>query len=177
MYVYVCLFVLLGSERCHSSSTLPNQSVIEYMLRSEGEWAAACSTGHTERTERCCIAEVSAGNVSMQQRVLADDFSGLFEGGHRYSKADCLQNTNVTCRSNHFNGARIVFQGDALEVAVAYGNETWITLEGSKGMYVWTDVWVRRNASWFILSATDVVVNLTSPSGELSVLPRIPNDI
>merc|ERR1711865_261125 len=156
--VYVCLFVLLGSERCHSSSLLPNQSVIEYMLRSEGEWAAACSTG----------------DVSMQQRVLADDFSGLFEGGHRYSKADCLQNTNVTCRSNHFNGARIVFEGDALEVAVVYGNETWITLEGSKGMYVWTDVWVRRNASWFILSATDVVVNLTSPSGELSVLPRIP---
>jgi hypothetical protein len=129
--------------------------VVSYILESEGLWAAACETGNTTTTER----------------ILAEDFYGTVENGHRYGKADSMKETEVTCRSNHFNGAKIQFIGAANDSAVVWGNESWVDLNGTKGMYVWTDVWVLRDGSWMILTASD----FTHSGWGSAKPPRIPS--
>jgi hypothetical protein len=151
--LFVCALLSLAS--AFSSS----DDVMKYILESEGLWAAACETGNTTTTER----------------ILTEDFYGTAErpplGVYRYGKAESMKETSVSCRSNHFNGATIKFIGAANDSAVVWGNESWVDLNGTKGMYVWTDVWVLRDGSWMILTASD----FTHGGWGSEKLPRIPS--
>jgi hypothetical protein len=59
--------------------------------------------------------------------------------------------------SNHVNEVKVRFFG---ETAVAQGSETWEKRNGQlkRGTYVWTDTWVRRNDSWQIVAAEDLLL-------------------
>jgi hypothetical protein len=41
--------------------------------------------------------------------------------------------------------------------AVAQGSETWEKRNGERGRFVWTDTWIRRNGTWQILAAEDLI--------------------
>jgi ketosteroid isomerase-like protein len=115
-----------------------------YIKRSESEWAAAASKGDT-------------GAV---KRILADDFLGIAPDGSSYDKAKEIADTmndHGNTISNHVNEVKVRFFG---ETAVAQGSETWEQRNGQlkRGTYVWTDTWVRRNNSWQIVAAEDLLL-------------------
>jgi ketosteroid isomerase-like protein len=111
-----------------------------YIRQAESEWAESVVTH----------------DVSVLQRILADDFVGVDIDGSHYSKAgaikDYTQATDFT--SNHLNEVEIRFYG---QTAVAQGSESWHKKDGTEGRFVWTDTWIRRIDKWQIVAAEDLV--------------------
>jgi len=91
---------------------------------------------------------------SKRRIYFADDFVGTDTKGRIYDKAMVTRETGPAKQitSNHLDSVRIRFFGDT---AIAHGSESWGRKDGSKGRYVWTDVWVRRNGQWQVVAAQD----------------------
>jgi ketosteroid isomerase-like protein len=112
-----------------------------YIRQAESDWAESVATR----------------DASVPERILSEDFVGVDVDGAHYSKADAIKEyrsrpSNYT--SNHLNQVEIRFYGDT---AVAQGDESWQKKDGSSGRYVWTDTWVRREGTWRIVAAEDLV--------------------
>ena len=103
-------------------------------------------------------AESTASNdVSVLERILADDFVGVEIDGSHYSKASAIKdyrNHPPEFTFNHLNQVEIRFYGDA---AVAQGNEGWKKKDGTVGKFVWTDTWIKRDGKWQVVAAEDLV--------------------
>jgi hypothetical protein len=115
-----------------------------YIRDSESQWAEA----------------VANGDVSVVQRILADDFSGVDAGdGHLYPKSESIswiQAHHSEYLFNHLDEVKVRFFGTT---AVAQGSESWErrTGEPRRGRFVWTDTWVLRNEHWQIVAAEDLI--------------------
>lgn len=131
----------LGMIRAQQDS---QAGVEQYIKTSEQQWAEAGIKRDTATVER----------------ILADDFLGVAPDGSLYDKSQEVLNAKQNTEnfvSNHVNDVKIRFYGDT---AVAQGNESWELRAGEpkRGMYVWTDTWVKRNGKWQIVAAEDVLV-------------------
>jgi|SRR6516165_3671788 len=112
-----------------------------YILESERQWAKSVATGDTHAIER----------------ILADDFVGVDPQGHLYNKQQMVVDTRKAPKyyvSNRLNDVKVRFYGDT---AIAQGSETWEKRTGERGRFVWTDTWIRRNGSWQIVAAEDLI--------------------
>lgn len=115
-----------------------------YIRESESQWAEA----------------VANGDVSVVQRILADDYIGVDAGdGHLYDKAEAIsfiREHHSEFISNHLNDIKVRFFGNT---AVAQGSESWErrTGEPRRGRFVWTDTWIERNGQWQIVAAEDLI--------------------
>src|SRR5215469_10415760 len=112
-----------------------------YIQQAESDWAESVATN----------------DVTVLERIIADDFVGVDIDGSHYSKADMIKRHNTRPSeyiSNHMNGVEIRFYGDA---AVAQGSESWKKKDGTTGKFVWTDTWIRRADKWQIVAAEDLV--------------------
>jgi ketosteroid isomerase-like protein len=98
---------------------------------------------------------VVTGDMSKRRMYFADDFLGTDTKGRLYDKARITRDTGPAKHivSNRLNDVKIRFFGDT---AIAHGSESWERDDGSKGRYVWTDVWVHRNGAWQIVAAQDL---------------------
>ena len=107
-------------------------------------------------------AESTASNdVSVLERILADDFVGVEIDGSHYSKASAIKDYRThppQFTFNHLNQVEIRFYGDA---AVAQGNEGWKKKDGTVGKFVWTDTWIKRDGKWQVVAAEDLVPSAT----------------
>lgn len=122
-------------------STNDHASDRAYIRQSESDWAESIVTN----------------DVSVLERILADDFVGVDIDGSHYSKADGIKVYRTQPSefvSNHLNEVEIRFYGDA---AVAQGSEGWKKKDGATGKYVWTDTWIKRNGKWQVVAAEDLV--------------------
>jgi hypothetical protein len=132
---------LLVSTSALAQSTDPHAKDRAYIQQSESDWAESVATS----------------DVSVLERIIADDFVGVDIDGSHYSKGDMIKRHNThpsEYLSNHMNGVEIRFYGDA---AVAQGSESWKKKDGTTGMFVWTDTWIRRGGKWQIVAAEDLV--------------------
>ena len=112
-----------------------------YIRQAESDWAESVATN----------------DVTVLERIIADDFVGVDIDGSHYSKADMIKRHNTHPSeyiSNHMNGVEIRFSGDT---AVAQGSESWKKKDGTTGKFVWTDTWIRRDGKWQIVAAEDLV--------------------
>src|SRR5438132_4190834 len=112
-----------------------------YIFESEGQWAESVATGDTSAIER----------------ILADDFIGVDPKGHLYTKQQMIDETRSASKyfvSNRLNDVKVRFYGGT---AIAQGSETWEKRSGERGRFVWTDTWIRRNGTWQILAAQDLI--------------------
>jgi ketosteroid isomerase-like protein len=111
-----------------------------YIRQAESDWAESVVTH----------------DVSVLQRILADDFVGVDIDGTHYSKAGAIKDYEHVSdfTSNHLNEVEIRFYG---QTAVAQGSESWHKKDGTAGRFVWTDTWIRRNDKWQIVAAEDLV--------------------
>jgi len=122
----------------------------------------ASDQAHIRQAESDWAESVVTNDVSVLERILADDFVAVDIDGSHYSKADALKDARDHASkfaSNHLNEVEIRFYGDA---AVAQGSESWKKKDGAAGKFIWTDTWVRRNGKWQIVAAEDLVPPPTS---------------
>ena len=118
-----------------------------YIRQAESEWAESVVTN----------------DVTVLERILADDFVGVDVDGSHYSKAAAIKDYRTKPSefvSNHLNEVEVRFYGDA---AVAQGSEGWKKKDGTTGKFVWTDTWVRRDGKWQVVAAEDLIP-LSAPS-------------
>ncbi len=113
-----------------------------YIIKSENEWAESVATK----------------DASVVERILADDFVWVLDGEVLDKKAAVrlAKAGPGDFVSNHTDYVHVRFFGDT---AVAQGSETWIKKRGPmrKGRFIWTDTWIKRNGSWQIVNAEDLV--------------------
>src|SRR5437762_12707031 len=119
----------------------------------------AASERYIKESERQWTYSVATGDVTIVQRILADDFVGVDPEGQFYNKAKMLSLTPDGPKyfaSNHANEVKDRFYGNT---AVAQGEETWERRSGEprRGRFVWTDTWVRRSGKWQIVAAEDLI--------------------
>lgn len=97
---------------------------------------------------------VVTGDMSKRKIYFADDFIGTDKKGRRYSKADITRETGPATHtiSNQLESVQVRFFGNT---AIAHGSERWEKKDGSKGRWVWTDIWALRNGAWQIVAAQD----------------------
>ena len=129
-------------------------------------WAARAqqsSTADVERyireSERQWAETVFNGDVSVVERILADDFLGVDPDGNFFEKAKMIADTREAPKefvSNRLNDVKVRFFGDT---AVAQGDETWVRRTGTplRARFVWTDTWVLRNGKWQIVASEDLI--------------------
>ena len=144
----VCLaVVLLGSFAGAQRPSVPGHTVTQaaaerYIRDSESQWADA----------------VADGDVSVVQRILADDYIGVDAGdGHLYDKAEgisWIRDHHNEFLSNQLDQVKIRFFGNT---AVAQGSESWEKRTGERGRFAWTDTWILRNGRWQIVAAEDLI--------------------
>ena len=112
-----------------------------YIRQSESDWAESVVTN----------------DVSVLERILADDFVGVEVDGSHYSKAEAIKIYRTQPSEfvfNHLIEVEIRFYGDT---AVAQGSEGWKKKDGTPGKYVWTDTWIKRAGKWQAVAAEDLV--------------------
>ena len=115
----------------------------KFILESERQWAES----------------VASGDSSAVERILADDFLGVDPKGVQYAKSEMVADTRNAPKyflSNQLGAVKVRFYGDT---AIAQGSETWErrTGEPKRGRFVWTDTWLRRNGTWQIVAAEDLI--------------------
>jgi hypothetical protein len=111
----------------------------KYILKSETEWGPS----------------LAAGDSSLTNRIVADDFIGISSKGKEYNKH--MLNHQSMLEANQFKAevydVKVAFYGKA---AVAHGKETWTKLTDSTTTNsVWTDTWIYRNKKWQLIAAQD----------------------
>lgn len=147
-------FLLLPTSLSHAQSTDNDASSRAYIQQGEYDWAQSVVTN----------------DVSVIQRICADDFAGVDIDGSLYSKTDTIEGFRSEVSdvvSIHLHAIKIRLYGSA---AVAQGDESWENKDGTLGKFVWTDTWIRRDGRWQIIAAEDVV------AAEDLVPPAVPTD-
>jgi hypothetical protein len=107
--------------------------------------------------EAAWVAAEVKGDPSVAQRILADDYVGVFPDGTIASKADAVAeftpaNASLT---GHLDYVHVRFFGDT---AVAQGKETDTRPVSSpypNGSLIFTDVFVRRDGQWRLVNSED----------------------
>lgn len=134
-------FLLLFTSWAQVQSSDDHAADRSYIRQAESDWAESVVTN----------------DVSVLERILAEDFVGVDIDGSHYSKADAIKDFRTHPSdfvSNHLNEVEIRFYGDAV---VAQGNESWKKKNGTTGKFVWTDTWLRRDGKWQVVAAEDLV--------------------
>jgi hypothetical protein len=97
------------------------------------------------------------GAPAAARRILADDFLGVDTKGKLYRKAEEIADVPRVAQhmaADTMNDVIVRFYGDT---ALAQGSDSWIGKDGSKGRFVWTDTWLKRNGEWQIVAAEDLI--------------------
>ena len=137
------LILLLVVTSCSKTSNAPDsQAKAEAEISEvERQWAETAVTG----------------DISVIERILADDFLGTSPEGMLYTKQDFIKDMKThpaSFTSNHVNEVKVRLFGD---VAVAQGNETFTRTNGEKARFVWTDVLRKRDGKWQVIAAEDLI--------------------
>ena len=137
--------VLTATAHIQPAVAEPDQRSPEFYEQAR-EYIIACSRDWAE--------SVVTGDMSKRRIYFADDFVGTSTAGTRYDKAAITRETGPATYtvSNTLNDVEIKFYDD---VAIAFGDETWVKKDGSTGRYVWTDIWAYRDGQWQIVAAQD----------------------
>lgn len=128
--------------------------------------AQVAAEDQIREVEREWAQTAVTGDVSVIERILADDFIGTSPEGGLYTKQDFINEMKAhpsAFTSNHVNEVKVRFFSNA---AVAQGNETFTRDNGETGRFVWTDVLVQRDGRWQVVAAEDLIAPVSSqPSG------------
>jgi ketosteroid isomerase-like protein len=139
--IHFVLAVMLCGGFLGCGGTYDQKEAERFITESEKQWAES----------------VASGDVTVIQRILADDFVGVDPKGELYDKAKMISETADAPKSfssNRLNEVKVRFYGDT---AIAQGNESWEQKNGERGRFVWTDTWLRRNGRWQIAAAEDLI--------------------
>jgi len=134
----LALLLLAGCSHALVATSESNAEAKRYIVECSRDWAESVVTG--DRSKR--------------RIYFADDFIGTDTKGRRYDKSQVTRETGPAKQiiSNKLDDVSVKFFGDT---AIAHGSETWIRKDGSTGRYIWTDIWVKRDGRWQVITAQD----------------------
>tara|TARA_B110000438_G_scaffold188610_1_gene180223 strand:- start:247 stop:708 length:462 start_codon:yes stop_codon:yes gene_type:complete len=123
---------------------LSEEQTINYIKECSADWASSVVTGDTSR----------------MKVYFAEDFVGTGIEGGRYNKTQAVASNGPSdiYRSNTIDSVDVRLFGTT---AIAHGSETWVKYDGSKGQWIWTDIWLLRDQGWRIVAAQDVEIPAT----------------
>lgn len=123
---------------------LSEEQTINYIKECSADWASSVVTGDTSR----------------MKVYFAEDFVGTGIEGNRYNKTQAVASNGPSdiYGSNTIDSVDVRLFGTT---AIAHGSETWEKYDGSKGQWVWTDIWLLRDQSWQLVAAQDVEISAT----------------
>ena len=126
------------------AAELSEEQTINYIKECSADWASSVVTGDTSR----------------MKVYFAEDFVGTGIEGNRYNKTQAAASNGPSdiYRSNTIDSVDVRLFGTT---AIAHGSETWEKYDGSKGQWVWTDIWLLRDQSWQLVAAQDVEISAT----------------
>jgi hypothetical protein len=113
--------------------------------------------------EEAWVNAIVAKNVTVLNRVMADDFIGVSPSGETYTKQEAIadvQSGFYAVTSMKLDNLKVrVF--DNMAIVTYYQNETSkLGEEDCSGRYFFTDVWVNRNDDWQAVSSQGTPVAL-----------------
>lgn len=121
----------------------------------QGVHDQASDRAYILKAESDMAESVVTHDTSASERLMADDFLGIWIDGSQYSKSDHYARANPSSYvSNHTNEVVIRFYGNT---AIAQGSESWKKKDGTRGFWVWTDTWIQREGKWQIIASEDLV--------------------
>ena len=135
-----CLWLCLTlAAPVHAESS--DSQTIKYIRECSADWASSVVTGDTSR----------------MKVYFAEDFVGTGVAGGRYNKSQVLASNGPSdiYRSNTIDSIEVRLFGNT---AIAHGSETWVKYDGSKGQWIWTDIWLLRDQGWQLVAAQDVEI-------------------
>jgi len=112
-----------------------------YIHQAESDWAESAANQ----------------DCGAMERILADDFVGVGVDGTHYTKVEAVNHCKThesNFEFNHLKKVDIRFYGD---MAIAQGSEGWKLKTGKPGEFIWTDTWLKRNGTWRIVAAEDLM--------------------
>jgi len=127
------------------------------------QWSSQQMSETTSYIKECSedwASSVVSGDTSRMQVYFAEDFVGTGVDGSRYRKADAVAS----------NGPSTVYQSNTIDTvdvrvfgttAIAHGSETWVKYDGSRGQWIWTDIWLFRSEQWQLIAAQDVEIPIS----------------
>ena len=92
--------------------------------------------------------------------IIADDYLGTTPDGRRVTKKDLIAEVTgpSDLASTHINENDITIRYYGA-TAIVNGSESWVQKDGKTGRYIWTDVFVKRNDQWAVVSSQDLEVD------------------
>lgn len=126
------------------AAELSEEQTINYIKECSADWASSVVTGDTSR----------------MKVYFSEDFVGTGIEGNRYNKTQAVASNGPSdiYGSNTIDSVDVRLFGTT---AIAHGSETWEKYDGSKGQWVWTDIWLLRDQSWQLVAAQDVEISAT----------------
>ena len=155
----------IARETCAQATNMPEDkdAVAKSLTELERQWSEAATP---------------AQEISVVQRIFADDFLGTDTDESLYMKSEKIEKEKARSASEdevlspRLDDVKVRFYGDNL--AVLYGRESSIRKSKDDKEYtrrvVWTDTWLRRDGRWQIIAVQDMVAQ-PSPAAQAHALP------
>jgi uncharacterized protein (TIGR02246 family) len=102
-------------------------------------------------------------DIDVLNRVMADDFNGVSPNGQRYSKAEAIadvQSGFYKVENMELQNVDVRVFGDTALVTFYQNEKSRFENENTSGRYAFTDVWVKRDGVWEVVSSHGTPVAL-----------------
>jgi ketosteroid isomerase-like protein len=102
-------------------------------------------------------------DVDVLNRVMADDFNGVSPNGQRYTKAEAIadvQSGFYKVDNMELQNVDVRVFGDTALVTFYQNEKSRFENEDTSGRYAFTDVWVKRDGVWEVVSSHGTPVAL-----------------
>ena len=102
-------------------------------------------------------------DVTVLDRIMADDFSGISPNGYPYTKAEAISDLKsgfYVVNSMTMEHVNVRVYGDMALVTFYQNENSHFGDENSSGRYAFTDVWVKQDGTWRAVSSQGTPVVL-----------------
>jgi ketosteroid isomerase-like protein len=113
--------------------------------------------------EDAWVNAIITRNVSVLDRVMADDFIGVSPNGERYTKQEAIADVKsgvYSVENMELNDVKVRVLGDTAIVTYYQKEKSTFGDEDCSSRYAFTDVWVNRNDDWYVVSSHVTPVTL-----------------
>lgn len=123
-----------------TASAGPSENVEQALTKLEQDWAAAA---------------VKA-DAAASDRIVADDWVGITSTGQTQTKAEImneLKSGTYKATSMNVDNIKVRVLGDTAVVTLVQTEKSQYKGKDSSGVYLFTDVWAKRNGKWQVINS------------------------
>jgi ketosteroid isomerase-like protein len=146
LFVIVALFLLLSASTA-STARAANSGDTEFIKFLEDAWVNA----------------IVHKNIDVLNRVMADDFKGVSANGQQYTKQEAIGDVRsgfYAVESMQLENVSVSLFGDVALVKFYQNEKSKLGDDNSSGRYAFTDVWLRQDGEWRVVSSQGTPVIL-----------------